>query len=170
MSRTPLRSPRTLLLAAVVSMGALALSGCSIIETIFPAQAERNSETNEVETAGEADVFQMQVGDCLNDQDATEVDSVPAVPCDEPHDYEVYYSFDLDAGEYPGDDAVYEDADQGCYDAFADFVGVTYEESALEFNNFVPTEGSWNELDDREIVCVVYDAEPVTGTLEGSAR
>jgi len=154
---------------ALVGILAVTLSGCSVIESIFPAQAERDEETQEVESAGEADVFTMAVGDCLNDQEADVVESVPAVPCSEPHDFEAYYSFDLVGDEYPGEEQIYTDADQGCYDAFASFAGIAYEDSALDFSYFYPTEESWANSD-REIMCLIFDAAQSTGTLAGAAR
>jgi len=155
---------------ALIGILAIGLSGCSVIENIFPAQAERDDETNEVKEAGEADVFTMAVGDCLNDQDADVVETIPAVPCTEPHDFEAYYSFDLTGeGEYPGLETIEGEADQGCYDAFPAFVGIAYEDSALDYSYFYPTEESWG-ASDREIMCIIYDAEPNTGTLAGAAR
>lgn len=163
MSSSSLRS------LALVGILAVTLSGCSVIESIFPAQAERDADTNEVQSAGEADVFTMAIGDCLNDQDADEVESVPAVPCSEPHDFETYYAFDLVGDEYLGEEEILAQADQGCYDAFPAFVGISYEESVLDFSYFYPTEESWASAD-REIMCIIYDATPNTGTLAGAAR
>jgi len=155
---------------ALIGILAIGLSGCSVIENIFPAQAERDEETNEVQEAGEADVFTMAVGDCLNNQDADVVETIPAVPCSEPHDFEAYHSFDLTGGdEFPGLETIEAEADKGCYEAFPTFVGIAYEESTLDFSYFYPTEDSWAAAD-REIMCIVYDAEPSTGTLAGAAR
>ncbi len=171
MPTTSLRPARALALAASLSVAALALTGCSVIDEIFPAQAERNEETQEVETAGEADVFEMAVGDCLNEQtsESETVETIPAVPCSEPHDLEAYFSYDLTETEFPGQDAVYDLADQGCYDAFPAFVGISYEESTLGFSYYVPSPESW-EAGDREVMCLIYDAAPTTGTLAGAAR
>ncbi len=57
------------------------------------------------------------------------VESVAAVPCAEPHDLEAYALFALDFDGWPGEDAIGEAAGMGCFDRFADFVGLTYEES-----------------------------------------
>ena len=34
-----------------------------------------------------------------------------------------------------------------------------YPESLLDIATFNPTRDSWNEIDDREIVCLLYDLE-----------
>ncbi len=68
-----------------LSLVALASFGC--------APAERG-ETGEIEAAGSVDAFAMQVGDCFDDQSGQpgEVSDVPGVPCEEPHDNQVFGS------------------------------------------------------------------------------
>ena len=70
-----------------------------------------------------ADVFQLEVGQCLNDGEETGlVDDVPTVDCASEHDSEVYFVFDLDDGDYPGATEVDDAADAGCLGAFTDYV------------------------------------------------
>ncbi|MGY4858816.1 septum formation family protein [Cryobacterium sp. AP23] len=160
---------RLVLVAAVLSVGALALSGCSAITDLFPKEAARDADTQEISEAGEADVFSLAVGDCFNDEEAEEIDSVQAIPCSEAHDYEAYFAFDVSAEEaYPGDDVISQAAEDGCVAEFPNFVGTSYEESALDFNYLSPTEGSW-ENGDREILCIVMGADKTTGSLAGVA-
>jgi hypothetical protein len=167
MSRSTSRL-RVILVAAVFSVGALTLSGCSAISDLFPKEAARDADTQEISEAGEADVFSLAVGDCFNDQDATEIDSVEAIPCAEAHDYEAYLAFDVSADEaYPGDDVISQAAEDGCLAEFPNFVGKSYEESTLDFNYLSPTEGSW-ENGDHEILCIVMGPEKTTGSLAGS--
>jgi hypothetical protein len=134
--------------------------------------AERNAY-GEITEAGSLDAFQLQVGDCYNDQSTyeTEVTRVPGVPCYEPHDNEVYATFDLSMSEYPGEDRVWELAEEGCLERFEPFVGKAYEDSTLDFMTLVPSEGSWKERDDREVICAVYhmELERLTGSVRNSA-
>jgi len=167
MSRTSPRL-RVTLVAAVLAAGALTLSGCSAITDLFPKEAARDAETQEISEAGEADVFSLSVGDCFNDAEAEEIDSVDAIPCGEAHDYEAYFAFDVSADEaYPGDDVISQSAEDGCLAEFPNFVGLSYEESTLDFNYLSPTEGSW-ENGDHEILCIVMGPEKTTGSLAGS--
>jgi hypothetical protein len=160
---------RVILVAAAFSVGALTLSGCSAISDLFPEEAARDTDTQEISEAGEADVFSLAIGDCFNDQEAEEISSVPALPCTEPHDYEAYHSFDLtDAETFPGDEAVTTAAQDGCVAEFEPFIGKSFEESTLDLTFIGPTEGSWTE-GDREILCVVMGQELTTGSLAGSA-
>jgi hypothetical protein len=160
---------RLALTAAVSAFAVAALTGCSVLENIFPAQAERDSETQEIAEAGQQDVFDVNVGDCFDDADSTsdEISDVPAVPCAEPHDNEIYYLFDLAGDEYPVDTP--DQADAGCYDPFTTFVGIDVESSALDYYPIYPTAETW-ATGDREVICVVFDTVPTTGTLAGAAR
>ena len=88
--------------------------------------------------------FDVSVGDCWNDIPAQqEVESITAVPCSEPHESEVFATFDIDLGsdDWPGDAAVIAAAETGCVERFGEFVGVPYEESVLEVFYFHPTRG-----------------------------
>ena len=167
MSRTSARL-RTGLIVAVFSVGALTLSGCTAISDLFPKQAARDAETQEISEAGEADVFSLAVGDCFNDQDADEVESVKAIPCADAHDYEAYFAFDVsEDGAFPGDEALAQLAEEGCIAEFATFIGKSYEESTLLFNYLSPSEGSWDS-GDREILCLAMGSNQTVGTLAGT--
>ncbi|WP_104164451.1 septum formation family protein [Cryobacterium sp. N22] len=167
MSRTTARL-RTGLIIAAFSVGALTLSGCTSLSDLFPQEAARDAETQEISEAGEADVFSLTVGDCFNDQDADEVESVTAIPCADAHDYEAYFAFDVtEDGAFPGDDALTQIAEDGCVAEFATFVGKSYEESTLLFNYLSPSEGSWDS-GDREILCLVMGEDKTTGSLAGT--
>lgn len=118
--------------------------------------------------------FVVGQGDCISLPDESLVETLETIPCGQPHDAEVYSLFDMSATStsWPGRDAVIEAAVDGCLAAFQPFVGVAYEFSELEVYYLQPTEESWNELDDREIVCLItaLDGSPLTGSMEGSGR
>ncbi|MCR2814183.1 septum formation family protein [Microbacterium sp. zg.Y1090] len=161
--------------AALLVIGLTSLSACATTPDTSGAVRVDGDESSQPDESGEAvDVFSISLGDCLNTSalsDTTQVDSVPVVPCSEPHEDEVYYTFDSTDPEYPGEDALVSEAGETCIAEFADFVGIAYEESALDYWPMYPSEQSW-EQGDREILCMVYDpsGEKVTGSLAGSAR
>lgn len=123
---------------------------------------------------GPIDAFGMQPGDCFDDTffTAGELTEVPGVPCDQPHDNEVYATFDVTGDVFPGDDQLDQLADQGCLARFEAAIGRPYEESTLVFTKLTPSERSWAELSDREVVCVAYhmELEKLTGSVLGSGR
>lgn len=145
-------------------------------ETTPPATEEPTTppETDApvtIDTEGEmVSVFDLSEGDCWDDPSETSdtVNQVEVVPCDEPHDNEVYLVFDLADGDFDAS-AVQSDADTGCLDAFDAFVGTPYEDSRLDYFNLTPTADSW-DAGDREVVCSLYDIDlkKLVGSMEGS--
>lgn len=164
------RAARIIAIGAA-ALAAVALSGCSLISNFTNSSAARDAESGEVVEGGQQSAFTMRVGDCWNDPDGQQVSELEVVPCAEPHDNEVIALFDLPDGDFPGEDAVEAAADEGCTARFADYVGSSYESSELVIWPLWPTEGSWDNMDDREIVCSVYDPSGLlTGSIKGSAR
>ena len=169
---------RRTLTRAIVALAAVAvvipLSGCSILRDLAGGQApqpERDETTQEIVEEGDADVFALMVGDCMNEVSEELVSEVPVVPCDQPHDEEVFFDLTLEGAEYPGDDLIQTQADDACLAQFEPFVGMAYDTSTLGFYAYRPSQESWEQMDDRVVSCVIYDpAGQVTGTLAGSAR
>ena len=121
-----------------------------------------------------ADPFGLEVGDCFDDtaMGINEVTEVPEVPCLLPHDNEVYALFELPPGAFPGDEEVEASATLGCYERFSVAIGKSYEESELDFLAMHPTEASWTQVSDREVVCLAYHMEyqKLNGSVLGSGR
>lgn len=106
----------------------------------------------------QGNVFSLTVGDCFNDPDATdEVSSVEMVDCGEPHDNEVFATYDIPGSDFPGQAAVQENAADGCLSRFEPFVGAEYLDSSLDVSFLTPSADSWDQADDREVVCFLYD-------------
>ena len=59
-----------------------------------------------------------------------------------------------------------------CFAFFEDYVERPYPESLLDIVTFNPTRDSWNDIDDREIVCLLYDLESayMDESMKGSGR
>lgn len=135
----------------------------------FGDDTTRNSQ-NEIVEAGGLGAFSIEVGDCLNlPSDLNAVQSVEGVPCTQPHSAQAFAKFDLVGfGEaWPGLEAFSADADQGCLDRFEDFVGLPYEQSEFYLTVLRPSEETWEEVDDREVVCLLV---PESGVLTFNAR
>lgn len=137
------------------------------------AYSERMSE-EENHLTQTADPFGLEAGDCFDDtaMGINEVTEVTEVPCLLPHDNEVYALFELTPGAFPGDEEVEASATLGCYERFSEAIGKSYEESELDFLAMHPTEASWTQISDREVVCLAYHMEyqKLTGSVLGSGR
>ncbi len=124
--------------------------------------------------AGDESVFDLAAGDCIQPPeslDAADIQQLRAVPCTEQHTHEVYATADYDQADvYPGEAALQAFADRTCLERFEDYVGIAYEESTLRFSYLFPSFPSWNDGEDRSVICfVVSSAAPMTTTAKGSA-
>lgn len=155
------------LVGAIVLFAALGFatsSSSSSPPSTVPGQQAPQDES------GEVDVFSVSVGDCINDFGSSEVTSVEAIDCALPHDYEVYSELTIPGDTFPGGDQVTVLAQESCVTAFVDFVGLSYEESLLDFSYLAPTEQSW-QAGDRLVSCLIIDpATQTSGSLAGAAR
>jgi hypothetical protein len=151
--------------SAIAIIAAVAVVGCA---------PERNEETGELAEAGDVGAFQLEVGDCLADfQDGTELSSVEALPCSEPHSDEIYASGSIPNGDdFPGPEAVETAAREICLAEYEEFVGLPYDDSVLDIGYLKPTEESWAD-GNREVLCTIFDpaaAAEVSGSLHGVKR
>jgi hypothetical protein len=132
---------------------------------------ERNAE-GRVTSAGEMSVFDLVPGDCVvpPDEVQAQLEQVRVVPCDDPHTQEAYAVIAYDKSDaYPGDRELKTFADGACVSPFEDYVDVAYSDSSLYFTYLLPSARSWNDGDDRSVVCLVTTTgDELTDTVKGS--
>ena len=67
-----------------------------------------------------------------------------------------------------------EKAQTDCKAAFETYVGIDYDNSTLYLSYYYPTEETWTEINDREILCIVTTTDDfttkTTGSVKGSAK
>ncbi|MFK4759734.1 hypothetical protein ACI3KS_02245 [Microbacterium sp. ZW T5_45] len=167
-----LRTRRALALIGSAAVLSLALTGCSVLDGILGSgsgDAQRDEDGNVTESAN-VGIFSVDVGDCMLETSTGLLQDADLVPCDQPHDQEVFYEITLPDGEFSADDV--DAAGQECVgDPFTSFVGIGYQESVLEVTTISPTQQTWDEFNDRVVQCVVVDpAGSVSTSLAGAAR
>lgn len=108
----------------------------------------------------------LAVGDCYDRPES----SIVLVPCDEPHRFEVYHALELPDGPFPGVAAVEAAWIDGCLAEFERFVGIDYGSSDFDVSAVFPTEETWNDLDDRRVLCAVtpLNGDARSGSAAGS--
>lgn len=155
------------MLAATVMVGAGCGSDASGDETT------RDSAGQIVE-GGTLDAFEIKVGDCLGASEGGDLKSIEGIPCERPHQSEVYYAYTLPEGDgtFPGTEVIQDAADQACATAFEGYVGVPIESSVYVIGTIAPSEDSWTAIRDREVLCTLTQgsSELTTGSAKGAKR
>ena len=104
----------------------------------------------------------LAVGDCVAEG--------IAVPCDQPHEYEIYHLVSAASPDYPDFSAVFDVSAGECTDVFETYVGIDYFESDFFLDAFPPSEAAWAN-GDKMIRCALYDPfDDVVGSVRGTAR
>jgi len=142
------------------------------VAAFLSGRADRDA-SGAVVKPGTVDVLSLRVGDCVQlPSDSTfDTTKLPAVPCSQLHDGEVYVVGSLGlTGSYPGEAAVTQAAQGVCGAAFEPFVGTSYDQSSIDVTYLFPRQREW-QLGDRGVTCILTPRTgQVTGTLKGSAR
>jgi Septum formation len=123
-------------------------------------------------------VFKVEIGQCFNPPPGApklELSDLTAIPCTAPHNQEAYAAlvYKAPAGGddsiYPGNDALAAFANGSCAQAFQGYVGVSYLDSSLFFTYLLPSARSWEQGDDRTVLCfVTTTGKPLVVSVKGS--
>ncbi|OMH34258.1 septum formation family protein [Tersicoccus sp. Bi-70] len=156
------RPPAVLAVTAALLVAG-GLTGCGPTTTDPPRDG-----LGRVTESARTSAFAVEVGDCTGPLDASgTTETIDILPCDAPHAFEAYASPRITEPTYPGLDATAALAERECRSAFAAFVGVPLERSRWTMKHLYPTQRSWDEQTDREVVCLVGRASGgVTGSLK----
>ncbi|MCZ6738920.1 MAG: septum formation family protein, partial [Actinobacteria bacterium] len=98
----------------------------------------------------------LSIGACFDDSAVAEIQDVDLLDCNEPHDYEIYAMVQLEGNEgaYPGDQSLFDELDQYCFDQFEAYVGRDYSSSKYFYTPFGPLEPEWAR-GDRGGICLL---------------
>ncbi|MGH7486718.1 MAG: septum formation family protein [bacterium] len=127
-------------------------------------------------TASES-VFSVVPGQCFQapGKVQAELSSVQRVACTKAHTREAYaiVPYTAPAGTtgsaYPGSDALSSFAKGACAQRYGAYVGVDYLDSSLFFTYLVPSARSWEQDNDRKIICfVTTTGAMLTKSVKGS--
>jgi hypothetical protein len=96
----------------------------------------------------------LEVGQCIRTVgESTEIYSMPVVPCDQPHEAEVYHVFTVADGPFPGYPALEDESSVRCSEALEPYLTPGNEE--LDIAYVYPHEGNWPQ--DRRVTCIAAD-------------
>jgi hypothetical protein len=136
---------------------------------IFSAKRD---DSGQITDGGTLQVNDLQVGDCFNTDTSENIDDVDAVPCAEPQAYELFHVFTMtDSGSFPTDTQFDTETDAACRPAFAEYVGMAYDDSEIFVSPLTPTEDGWDD-GDHTVQCILHeeDESKITGSQRGANR
>lgn len=113
--------------------------------------------------------FHVKVGQCVQLPTEESVTDLKTTDCSALHDAEIFYLSQVTEDERPSDAELEDIGGDACLAAFEGYVGIPYEESALDYTMFYPSPGSW-EQGDREIICFIISGEGTDVQLSGSMK
>lgn len=127
-------------------------------------------------------VFAVRPGQCFvapKDVKA-ELSNLDQVPCTRPHTQEAYALVNYQpagtgpsaaSGAYPGADALDKFAKGACAQRFTNYVGVDYLDSKLFYTYLLPSARSWEQDNDRTILCfITTTGGSLTASVKGSRK
>ena len=149
------------LAVAGIILGILALVGAAVGVLAVITHGFRPKT---VITYRPAAVFGLRPGECINS--AGNGLNVTVLSCATPHDAEVFATFSLPQGSWPGASAVQQDAGNGCVSRLGGYLNPQLATAALSQEYVYPNQAAW-QAGERTVVCEV---SAVSGQLTGSVR
>jgi hypothetical protein len=155
-----------------LAIAGLALSGfwvvvvVAAIVAVNTGKATRSATTGVITHRGHINAFSLRVGDCFdNPAGARAVNTVTAIPCDQPHNAQIYGKFKLTGSDfsYPGAVVVAQRARSGC-NARIGTVNKSMTTTAMTVRILLPEKTSW-VAGQRTVSCMVVNP---TATLTAS--
>jgi Septum formation len=145
----------------LVALLVVAIIGAAAGITAWLTHGFRNQSTVRYHPAA---VFSVRAGDCINlTPNGT---AVHVVPCASAHTAEVFGTFRLAGGTWPGTAAVGRKAASGCSSRLAGYLNPQLAATNLTQSYVYPGQQAW-DTGERSVVCEV---RATSGTLTGSVR
>lgn len=147
--------------------GSIALIG--IIYTSCTA-AERNEE-GVVTGAGKVDATAFQVGDCFLEISTEEFADAEAVPCTDPHAFEVFAQSMIPLEMTPDSSQFPTFAEKFCTESAYSYVGSNFDFINISYDIIIPTEESFLK-GDRTFQCIFLktDETNLIGSLKNQGQ
>ena len=147
-----------------LAIAGLALSGFWVVVVVAAivaanlGKATRSASTGVITHRGHINAFSLRVGDCFdNPVGARAVNTVTAIPCDQPHNAQIYAKFKLTGSDfsYPGAAVVEQRARSGC-NARIGTVNKSMTTSAMTVRILLPEKIAW-VAGQRTVSCMVVN-------------
>ena len=105
----------------------------------------------------EVDPLRLVPGTCYQDPDADTVFTVDTVDCSQPHTSQAMATLEYDGATFPGQDALFAFADEGCFDPISRVIVDDFPDDLL-LEYWVPDEFAWKDGIHHVICSVLLEA------------
>lgn len=157
-----------LAIAGLITTGACAVAIPVIALLVAANTTQPRDDDGRIAHDGLVSVDSLRAGDCLNGLAEQISFRVPGVPCDEPHEGEVYGVFSLSGGDWPGEEAITSESRNTCLNLLAGYSSTASYDDQVTVYRLEPTRPGWG-AGDREVVCIAYFLDgPRTGSVADS--
>ena len=145
---------------------------------LFPSQESWESTGDRAVTCAVSDSFRLLQGSVAGIGEKYQAFFVGActdiqlriVDCSDEHYAEVYLVAEMSGDDFPGEQAVQEKSAELCLDAFAGYVGIEQNDSALTFLHIWPDQQMWTR-GERGMICAAFDPKgPLTGSVKDTQQ
>jgi Septum formation len=170
----------------VIPIRARLLSCCALVVTVFLTGCSGGGSGIK-----DISVFTVKPGECFTAPSSVKVQlsTLTKKPCSSEHTQEAYAVVQFAppgatrataarptaipslTSSYPGSDVLTTFAQGACAQRYAGYVGVDYLDSSLFFTYLLPSARSWEQADDRDVICfVTTTGSTLTSSVKGSKR
>jgi len=153
------RRGRGMAIAGIV-LGSLWFVGVASAVAIGVANTADRADDGAVVARGSVAATELRTGDCPSALPDSATRTLSVVPCTEPHVAEVFASFPISSGAYPGEAEAKRFGGGGCTERLAGYVGPGREDE-FDLVFLYPTDQSWR-LGDRAVSCMVTAPDGAT--------
>jgi hypothetical protein len=155
---------RGMAIAGLILSG-LWLVGIIALIAIGVTASPQRSAAGQVTRAGTTSVYSLRTGDCLqNPGTRLGILTVRVVPCDQPHNTQVFAVFTVAGSGYPGTAALQRQAATGCHTRIAGSINRSLITNSMTLQYLYPESQSWAD-GHRSITCLVVSSANMTSSV-----
>jgi Domain of unknown function (DUF4190)/Septum formation len=151
-------------IAGLILSGLWLVVGIAVIAIGLSVGPQRSS-SGQVTQPGVTSVYSLRTADCLQNPGARlGIRTVRVVPCDQPHNAQVFAVFPVAGSGYPGTTALQRRAAVGCHARIAGSINRSLITNSMTLQYLYPESQSW-AAGHQSITCLVVDSANMTSSV-----
>jgi hypothetical protein len=163
------RAIAALVVDALWVVGLVALVVLAVMGKLDVDDTKRDASGHVIESNA-ISALSVRVGDCFDQpalphgDETTPLGKVTVKPCTEAHHFEAYSEFELESGDYPGQEAIAAEANDRCYAAIEGYAGHPRALRSVRVAFFFPLKGDWVIRHEHAVKCIFFHESKASTT------